>query len=119
LSYEENQPFEKRKSPRMYWINPEVQVIMESLNNGSKIWGWIQDISQDGFKVRVETPQNVKGFFEKWGEFRFETSEDFFQLRGQGRIVWISSKENMAGIKFDQLHEEGRRFVDGFLGIFP
>src|SRR5512147_1044517 len=102
----------------MYWINPEVQVIMESLHNGSKIIGCIQDISQDGFKVRVETRQNVKGFFEKWGEFRFETSEDFFQLRGQGRIVWISSKENMAGIRFDQLHEEGRRFIDGFLGIF-
>jgi len=100
-------------------MNPEVQVIMKSLNNKSKIWGWIQNISQDGFKVRVETSQKVEGFFERWRELRFETFEDFFQLRGQGRIVWISSKENMAGIRFDQLHEESRRFVDAFLGIFP
>jgi len=119
LSYGENHSFEKRKSPRMNWINPEVQVVMKPLNNNSKIWGWVQNISQGGFKVRVQAPQNVKGIFEKSGEFRFETFEDFFQLRGQGRIVWISSKENMAGIKFDQLHEESRRFVDGFLGIFP
>ncbi len=119
MAYNGSQSLEKRESPRMNWITPEVQVILESSNNNSKILGWILNISQGGFKVRVETPQNFKGLFDKRGELHFETLENFFQLKGQGSVVWISSNETVAGIKFDQLDEESRRFIDGFLGIFP
>ncbi|OGP93605.1 MAG: hypothetical protein A2157_03715 [Deltaproteobacteria bacterium RBG_16_47_11] len=119
MIYKENQVFEKRGSPRINWVSSEVQVIIESLSNSSKILGWVQNISQGGFRVRVETPENFRGLFEKWEEFHFETFGNFFQLKGQGRIAWISSNENMAGIKFDQLQEESRRFLDGFLGILP
>jgi hypothetical protein len=114
MVYKENRSFEKRESPRINWINLEVQVILKSLNTDSKILGWIQDISQGGFRIRAETPPNSKEF-QKWGEFYFETFEDFFQLKGQGRIIWTSTKE--AGIKFNQLDEESRRSLDGFLGI--
>ncbi len=119
MAFTGNQSLENRESPRMNWINPEVQVIIESPNNNSKILGWILNISQGGFKVRVEAPQNFKGLFDKREGLHFETLENFFQLKGQGSIVWISSDENIAGIKFDQLDEESRRFIDGFLGIFP
>jgi hypothetical protein len=117
MVYKVSQSFEKRKSPRVNWINLEVQVVLKSINADSKILGWIQDISRGGFKVRAETPSNSKGLFQKWNEFYFETFENFFEIKGQGRIVWTSSME--IGIKFNQLDEESRRFVDGFLGIFP
>jgi len=114
-----NQSLEKRESPRMNWINPEVQVMIKSPNDNLNVLGWIQNISQGGFKVKVEISQNLKSLFGKREELHFETLEIFFRLKGDGRVVWISSNENMAGIKFDHLDEESRRFVDGFLGIFP
>ena len=40
--------FEKRESPRINWMNSEVQVIIISSNTKSKVVGWIQDISHGG-----------------------------------------------------------------------
>jgi len=114
-----NQSLEKRESPRMNWINPEVQVMIKSPNDNLNVLGWIQNISQGGFKVKVEISQNLKSLFGKREELHFETLEIFFRLKGDGRVVWISSNENVAGIKFDHLDEESKRFIDGFLGIFP
>jgi len=39
----------------------------------------------------------------------------YFNLEGEGEIAWISPDENMAGIKFNQLNEENRRFLEKFL----
>lgn len=112
----QHQFFDRRENPRINWINSEVQVLIMPSNSKSKVCGWIQDISQGGFKVKAEISPKIIGSIQKWEEIHFETFEDFFQLRGQGRIMWTSSNENMAGIRFDQLNEESRKFLYGFLG---
>ena len=110
---------EKRQSPRINWINSEVQVIIISSNTKSKVLGWIQNISQGGFRLKAETPLTFNDLFREWDEIYFETFEDFFQLKGQGRVIWTSSNENMVGIRIDQLDEESRKYLYGFLGILP
>ena len=110
---------EKRESPRTSWMDSDAHVTIVSSNSASKASGWIQDISQGGFKLKTEIPPTLSGFFQKWDKIHFETSEDFFQLKGQGRIVWTSPNGNMAGVKFDHLDEESRRYLFGFLGILP
>ena len=111
--------FEKRENPRTSWVDSDVQVMIVSTHNTSKASGWMQDISQGGFKLETETPTTLRGLFQKWDEVHFETSEDFFQLKGQGRIVWTSPRGNMAGVRIDSLDEESRKYLYGFLGIFP
>ena len=116
-----NDPFdsEKRESPRTSWMDSDVQVKIISSDTTSKASGWIQDISQGGFKLKTETPPTLSGLFRKWDEIHFETSEDFFELKGQGKIIWTSSNAIMAGIRIDHLDEESRKYLYGFLGILP
>jgi hypothetical protein len=111
--------FEKRESPRTSWMDSDVQVKIISSDTTSKASGWIQDISQGGFKLKTETPPTLSGLFQKWDDIHFETSEDFFQLKGQGKIIWTSSDQNMAGVRIDHLDEESRKYLFGFLGILP
>ena len=111
--------FEKRESPRTHWIDSEVQVIIISSNTKSKAFGWIQDISQGGFKLKAEIPPTLSGLFQEWDEIHFETFDDFFHFKGQGKITWTSSNENIAGVKVDHLDEESRKYLYGFLGILP
>jgi hypothetical protein len=112
-----HQSLDRWEGPRISWINSEVQVVIIPSNTDSKVLGWIQDISPGGFKVKAEIPQNGKEFFAKWEEIHFETFEDFFQLKGQGRVMWASSNENMVGIRFSRLNEESRKSLYGFLGM--
>ena len=106
---------ERRESPR---IDLEVQVLINASDPRFRIPGWIQDISNNGFKVKAEFPINIKGLFRKGGEIFFETLEDFFQLKGRGDIVWASPEGDIAGIKFDDLGEKGRQFLEEFLRMF-
>ncbi len=110
---------EKRESPRTHWIDSDLEVIIISSNTKSKASGWIQDISQGGFKLKAEIPPTLCGLFREWDEIRFETSEDFFKLKGQGKIIWTSSSENMAGVKIDRLDGESRKYLYGLLGRLP
>jgi hypothetical protein len=114
-----HQYFEKRESPRINWMNSEVKVIIISSHTKSKVWGWIQDISKGGVKLKAVVPKTFNDLFQERDKIYFETFEDFFQLKGQGRIIWTSSNENMVGIKIDQLDEESRKYLYGFLGILP
>ncbi len=114
-----NRIFENRQNPRVNWTNPEVQVMINSPLAESKLLGWLQDISQGGFKLKAQTPLIINDFFQERDEIYFETSEDFFRLKGQGKIIWTSSCDNMAGIRFDRLDEESRKCLSGFLGVFP
>lgn len=110
--------FDRRESPRINWINSEVQVFITPFNTKAKVCGWIQDISQGGFKVKAEIPLKMIGPIQKWEEIHFETSEDFFELKGQGKVMWTSFNEDMAGIRFDQLDEESKHALYGFLGMY-
>jgi len=107
--------FEKRENPR---IPLEVQVAMNTLQKGPRVFGWMQDISQGGFKVKIDIPLSFKSFFQEGREVSFETFEDFFQLKGRGGIIWTSSDGEIAGVRFDQLGEESRRILDEFLVCF-
>ena len=106
---------ERRGSPR---IGLEVQVLINSSHQKFRIPAWIQDISNNGFKVKADIPLNIKGLFRQGGQVFFETREDFFQLRGRGDIVWASPEGDTAGIKFDDLGERGRQFLNDFLRMF-
>ncbi len=110
---------DRRLNARINWIDSEVQVTIMSSSTMSKILGWIRDISQEGFKLKAEIPLRFDDLFQERDEIYFETFEDFFQLKGKGRIIWTSSNENMAGIRIDSLDAESRKHLYGFLGIPP
>ncbi len=107
--------FEKRETPR---IPLEVQVAINTLQKGPRVFGWMQDISQGGFKVKIDIPLSFKSFFQEGRDVYFETFEDFFQLKGRGGIIWTSSDGEIVGVRFDQLGEDSRRVLDEFLVCF-
>ena len=120
MVYSDHNPYlEKRESPRINWVNSEVQVSIISSHTKTKVLGWIRDISQGGFKLKAEIHLTADDLFQKWDEIYFETFEDFFQLKGQGRVIWTSPNENVVGIRIDHLDEESRKYLYGFLGIPP
>ncbi len=47
----------------------------------------------------------------------FKTEEDFFGLSGRGGISWISTEWNEAGIRFDELDNQGRKSLEDFLKV--
>jgi len=99
-------------------MNSEVQVVMLARNTKHRILGWVIDVSPVGLKVKPETPQEIKEVFPEWEEIHFETLGDFFELKGQGRVKWVSSNANTVGIRFGQLDEESRKSLYGFLGMW-
>jgi len=107
---------EKREHSR---ISLEIEVSIKSAQADSRILlGWIEDISHGGFKVRTDSPLNIKGFFHEGDTVWFETYEDFFKLKGKGEIRWTSAERGEAGIKFDELDDKSRGLLHEFLGMF-
>jgi len=118
--------FEGRQSPR---IGLEVRMKASSVKADSKIFGWMLDLSHGGLRLKAEFLQNFKGifhggdevFFEIKGIFHggdevyFETSDEFYNIRGRGRVIWISDEEDIVGIQFDELDERSRKSIDEFL----
>jgi hypothetical protein len=39
-------------------------------------------------------------------------------LKGRGEVIWASLRENEAGIKFDELDQKGKKFLNDFLRMF-
>jgi hypothetical protein len=107
---------DKRKHSR---IDLETQVSIRSIYFASRMIGWIEDISRGGFKVRAGIPLNFIGLFNEGDPVFFETHEDFFKLRGKGRIQWTSSEKGEAGVKFDELEYKSRKSLEAFLKMFP
>lgn len=112
MEYIQEQLFEKRKYPR---IGLEIQIIIKPTDDDSMIFGWIQDISHGGFKVRIDIPSGFKNVFHEGDIVIFKTDEDFFELKGRGDISWISIEGNEAGIKFDEIYDKNRKFFEEFL----
>lgn len=103
-----------REYPR---ISLETQVILKPVDNDSIILGWVEDISRGGFKARIDAPLNFKGLFLERDTVIFTTDEDFFRLKGWGEISWISAKGDEAGIRFDELDNQGRKSLEDFLKV--
>ncbi len=109
-----SQTFEKRKHAR---VALEAEVTLESINKGSLIFGWIQDISAGGFKVRVDIPSIILKLFSLYvgDKVLFQTYEGIPNLKGRGDIRWVSNEQNRAGIKFDELDDNGKKRLEVFL----
>lgn len=114
MEYIQNEVFERRGYPR---IGLETQVIIKPVDNDSIIFGWIEDISNGGFKVRIDIPLNFNGVFHEGEMVIFITDEDFLGLKGRGEIRWTSMDGNEAGVEFDELYNESRKFFEDFLRI--
>jgi len=103
---------EKRVNPR---IELEVQVRISRPLSHSMVHGWMQDISDGGFKIRPYVPLTAIATFVEGDEVYFETSEEFSCFKGKGEIKWTSSDGRLAGVKFDVLDDKSRRFLESFL----
>ena len=110
----QDEAFERRGYQR---IGLETQVIIKPVDNDPIIFGWIQDISHGGFKVRIDIPLKFNDVFHEGDRVVFITDEDFFGLKGQGEIRWISMDRNEAGIEFDELYNDSRKVFEEFLRI--
>ena len=113
------QSLDRRKASRIYWVDSEAEVVMIPSNTQHRVTGWVLDISPGGFKVKLELPGKFAQFFPERGEIYFETFEDFFHLKGQGRVIWATINANTVGIRFNRLDEESKTSLYGFLGILP
>jgi len=105
-------PSEKRKRLR---IDLEIKIKLNPVKTDSKIYGWIQDLSSWGLRIRTEIPPQIVGILKEGDKVKFETYEDFLKIRGQGMIKWIW--ENMAGVKFEGLDNESKKSLEEFLRI--
>lgn len=111
----QNSQFERRENPR---INLETKISIRTSEMEPLILGWVQNISRGGFKLRADNPLTTKDVFRTGKEIFFETYEDFFRLKGKGEIIWASEKENEAGVRFDDLDQKGKHFLENFLRMF-
>ncbi len=115
MEYIHDGQVERRTYPR---INLETKVSIRTSDLEPFMMAWIQNISRGGFKVKGDNSLNTKDIFFTGNEIFFETYEDFFQLKGKGEIVWASQRDNEAGIKFDDLDQRSRQFLEEFLKMF-
>lgn len=105
---------EKRHSPR---IGLEVKIRLSPIGSKSNVYGWLQDLSKGGFRLRPEITSDLKEIFKEGDKIAFETFEDFFKLKGVGGIIWTSVGDNVLGIKFDDLDDESKKALEEFLKI--
>lgn len=109
-----NKESEKRKERR---IGLEIKIRLTPIKANTKVYGWVQDLSKEGLKLKTVIPSNLKDIFHEGDKVIFETYEDFFRIRGRGGIIWTSVGDNLAGIRFDELDEESRKALEEFLKI--
>ena len=115
MEYSQNEQADRREYPR---IALETKVSIRISDLQPLIPGWIQNISRGGFKLKSDNPLRNKDLFRSGNEVYFETYEDFFKLKGRGEVIWASPRENEAGIKFDELDQRSKKFLEDFLGMF-
>lgn len=111
----QNEQSERREYPR---INLETKISIRASVTEPFIPAWIQNISRGGIKLIADNPLKANNIFRSGNQVYFETYEDFFKLKGKGEIVWTSMKENEAGIRFDELDQRSKKFLEKFLGMF-
>ena len=105
---------QQRKHPR---IDLETEIRLVSSASDSAVSAWIQDLSQGGMKLKAKGPSNFNGF-RSGDEVHLKTDENFFSIRGRGRVSWVSQDLEMIGIEFVDLDKESRKSLVDFLKIF-
>jgi len=63
-------PPEKRKDSR---IGLEIKIRLTSLKTNSNIYGWVQDLSNGGFKLKTEIPLELKDTLQEGDKVKFQT----------------------------------------------
>ena len=103
---------DKRENPRK---NFEVRIIInQPIDSRSIVSRLIQNISLGGIRVKIGIPASP---VQKGDKVTFIINEDYLPLEGEGEIMWFSPAEGAEGIKFDQLSEKTRSFLEEFLGL--
>ena len=115
MEISQNGHSEKREFAR---IDLEAKVTLKISDVEPLILGWIQNISRGGFKLKSDMPLILKDIFNAGDQVSFEAYEDFFRLKGKGKIKWTSVDENEVGIKFDELDNRSRESLEEFLEMF-
>jgi hypothetical protein len=111
----DNIPNENRKEPR---IGLEIKIRLTPLKTNSNIYGWVQDLSRGGFKLKTDSPLELKDTLQEGDRVKFQTYEDFFNFKGHGGIVWMSIGDNtVVGIKFDDIDDESKKSLEEFLEV--
>lgn len=111
----QDQAIDKRENQR---IDLEIEVKIKSPEKKTLIIGWMKDVSDGGLKFKTDAPLNFKLYFNEGDEISFETFEDFLRFKGKGKIRWTSNEKNEIGIKFDELDNSSKQFLDSFLRLF-
>lgn len=103
----------EKRLPR---IGLEIIVRLHSKGSGTYYSAEILDISEGGFKINNEH----LGIFESFNVgdlLDFETHEEFFRIKGVGKIVWLSENKNTAGVDFVEIDKESKIMLKEFLGV--
>ncbi len=103
---------DKRENPRK---NFEGRIIInQPIDTRFIVSRRIENISLGGIRVTIGIPASP---VQKGDKVRFSINEDYLPLEGEGEIVWFSPAEGAEGIRFDQLSERTRSFLEDFLGL--
>jgi hypothetical protein len=102
---------ESRVSPR---VGLEIPITLRQFNWTSGITAQISDISRDGLGLKLPDTRAKQKI--SIGDFlAFETSEEFFKIKGVGQIAWIHPVEPRVGIAIIDLEGTKADLLEQFL----
>ncbi len=107
------QTIDRRKDSRK---KLEVLLILNPLNTADFHPGQIQDISMGGIRVNSGIQST---HLAKEEEVTVLANADYFFFEARGKVIWTSDVKGEVGIKFTQLAEKTRNFLEEFLKLFP
>jgi len=103
---------EKRR-PR---VDIEISLRIKSARNERYFRGEILDISEGGLRFREEESGLIASL-QEGDTVEFETSIDFYGIRGKGKVIWLSREKEAAGIYFMELDRKSQDLLKEFLRI--
>jgi c-di-GMP-binding flagellar brake protein YcgR len=97
-------------------VGVEVPVKVRRFTGRPGITAMTVDISSGGLGIQLPET-TAAGSIVAGDLLAFETSEDFFGIRGLGEVVWVHSDNRRVGISFLDLDERGAALLEGFLSV--
>ena len=107
------QTIDRRKNPRK---TLETRLILHPLNTTDFHRGWIRNVSMGGIRVKTEIQPT---HLAKEEDVTVFTNTNYSSFDAKGKIIWTSDIKGEVGIKFTQLAEEKRKFLEEFLKLLP